>query len=217
MQVGWEISKVMETLKASGHEVSLVINAGNKNKEPQPPNEESPKSTPQSSTTSLLQDVGAQQVSHKESIDSPHHLANAEPLTNTSLSTNTSDALSSSQDTLDGIVDSPASFEGDTDFSGMEKLLVKSRLPLDLQRTSSAPLIDTGALDTSGESGLSSVDSRAEEKRVLSNGELGSLEGIDGRGEGRSKAGDDSPFERRLQMRTASDGTVVEKTKKSVS
>ena len=143
-------------------------------------------------------------------------MANAEPLTNTSLSTNTSDALSSSQDTLDDIADSPASFEGDTDFSGMEKLLVKSGLPLDLQRTSSAPLIDVGALEASDESGLSSVDSRAGEKRVLSNGELGSLEGIDGRGKGRGKAGGDSQFESRLQMRTASDGTV-EKTKKTVS
>ncbi len=224
IQVGWEISKVMETLKASGHEVSLVINAGNKesaNPE-QPANGTAPlgEISPRGKATAPLdggEDTSQGLSSHDDSYDSPLSLANAKPLTNTSQST-TSDVLSSSQDTLDDMVDSPASFEGDTDFSGMEKLLVKNR-SLDLHRTSSAPLIErerAGLLEASDESGLSSADSRVEGKRMLGNPETGSLEGVDGGEEGRSKASSSQPYEMRLQMRTASDGTV-EKAKNPVS
>ena len=60
------------------------------------------------------------------------------------------------------------------------------------------------------------MDSRAEEKRVLSNGETSSLEGVDGGRDSVGGGGSKAPYELRLQQRTASDGTV-EKAKKPVS
>lgn len=185
------MSKVIDTLKASGHEVVLVLNVGSSgNKHSDENNGPNDESTDYSC-----------QTSHDE-FRSPAD-QNAEPSTSHSLAY--SDDRSSSQDTLDDIIGSPASFEGDTDFSGLESVAITNSLPLDLHRTSSAPLIDREqevALDSSP----SSID------HCLGNGETGSLELL-ASGDSTKRT---SSFEKRLQMRTSSDG-VVEKPKKPVS
>lgn len=250
---------MIETLKASGHEVCLVINAGSSSKE------ETPDSTtePLKDDAVLIENGSDDSVltkahhpgpsQHDESCDFPSppkqnssepltntsqpsltsHTDNqnsGEPLTNTSQSTNQSDGLSSSQDTLDDIAESPASFEGDTDFSGMENILVKRRLPLDLHRTSSAPLTDKEkdvVLESSTDSYPSPPSSSSGGRSQGGKGksasvtmEMGSLECIDGAGVPSGAGGIDGSnksYEARLQqMRTSSDGSVSNK-KKTVS
>jgi hypothetical protein len=189
---------VVETLKASGHEVSLVINAGSSDDDAPPTSDPLPLG------------VGDQVDNDEESGGDPHLLArhNTDPfLTSTSQST---DGMYSSQDTLDDITESPLSFEGDTDFSGMEKVLVKSKV-LDLHRTSSAPLTHRERVEASIES---SEGGCGEGK-----GETVSLDCLDGAsGEsGNITGSENQSYESRLQMRTSSDGTVDNKPKKKVS
>lgn len=142
------------------------------------------------------------------------------PPTNTSYSSTQSDGLSSSQDTLDGITVSPASFEGDTDFSGMQNVLTQhhARGVLDLHRTSSAPLTgqEMGAvLDSSSDSCPSSTgraEGRGEEEGGSPSYREGpaSLDCVDGPAGARGQG-----YEARLNPRTSSDGTV-ERAKKQV-
>lgn len=208
MQVGWEISKVVETLKASGHEVSLVINAGSSSANHTPLSEDLPNGN--------QVDTGGDDNSALKLRETPlnnsrlltHH--NTDPcLTGSSQSTNFSDGMSSSQDTLDDIAESPVSFEGDTDFSGMEKILMKSKV-LDLHRTSSAPLTHREravVMEASTESGSSLGGG----KGSICSGETASLDCLDS-----GESSESQSYESRLQMRTSSDGTVPDKAKKKV-
>lgn len=209
---------MVETLKASGHEVSLVVNTGSSSADHTPPSEDLPNGD-QADTDrgGVAGGDGVLESPHAKS--GPGFSANqiVDPfLTGTSQSTNYSDG--SSQDTLDDIAESPASFEGDTDFSGMEKILLKSRV-LDLHRTSSAPLTHREkavALDASAESGSSSGGGRGEVKGSGDTASLNCLDGASGESGGVSVSSDNPSFESRIQMRTSSDGTV-EKAKKQVS
>lgn len=218
VQIGWEISKVVETLKASGHEVSLVINTGSSSTGHTSPSGDL-RNGDQADTggvdvTNL--DDGALRSPYDESCD--RRLSanqNSDPfVTSTSHSTNYSDGMSSSQDTLDDIAESPASFEGDTDFSGMEKILVKSKV-LDLHRTSSAPLTHREKAVVLEESGSSSGGGHGEGKGPREVGSLDCLDGASVESGGGGISSDNPSYESRLQMRTASDGTV-EKSKKQV-
>lgn len=185
----------METLKASGHEITLVINAGTSQNHGVLNGDETQDSREEDALESCEQ-------SHDESCDS-HSLTNQnhEHIANNSQSSNYSDDRSSSQDTLDDIAESPGSFEGDTDFSGMENLLKNRRIPLDLHRTSSAPLTDREkavALVTSKDSGSSHVLS--DEKTSLEEDrDSESLDAVDGSESGGHEA--------RAKRRTSSDGT----------
>lgn len=202
---------MVETLKASGHEVSLVINAG------------SSSSKRNSTTEEILNGSGGGASKSQElpSPDTPYESRLlADQSTGNSQSTYNSDGLSSSQDTLDDIVDSPASFEGDTDFGGMEKVLMKSQV-LDLHRTSSAPLTHrerTVALEASTESGPPS-GSRGGGGRDQGKRETGSLDDIDGvsveSGGSATTSVDSLSYEARLQMRTYSSDGIVDSKKVS--
>lgn len=213
---------MVETLKASGHEVSLVINVGSSNASHTPPSGELPNGDQVGSDRINDGALKSQRTSHDEAFDSQLSAnQNTNPsLTSNSQSTNYSDGMSSSQDTLDDIAESPGSFEGDTDFSGMEKVLMRSKV-LDLHRTSSAPLTHREkavVLEASTESGSSS--GRGEGKGSLCSGETGSLDCLDGAsgetGGSSSITSSSASYESRLQMRTSSDG-IVDKAKKPVS
>ena len=201
---------MVETLKASGHEVTLIINAGTSERAKKVTAEDSP----DSHTTRPVQNgagddtlkLNATEDEHSDSSHLATNQSSGEPLSSISQSTTHSDGLSSSQGTLDDITGSPASFEGDTDFSGMHNVLLHGPLdphgPLDLQRTSSAPLIDQRKVtDLSSDSYPSSagpVDGK--EGGSLCSADSTSLEGVDGGSVGGGEEG-------KRKKRTASDGT----------
>ena len=238
---------MIETLKASGHEVALVLNVGTGYKAAADEADQTADETDQAAADEAdqpavraesppglgvpngevsggtnggtLEDESAFEPHQQDSSynnDSSYSLTNqsADP---PSLSTSCSEALSSSQDTLDDLAGSPASFEGDTDFSGMERVLVNTAVSLDLHRTSSAPGRERdGRMEASIESGSSVGGGGAlaeEDKGSLYSGESGSLDCLDGAGAGSSTA--PMSFVSRLKHRTASDG-LVEKTSKQV-
>ena len=182
----------METLKASGHEVALVVNAG---------------SSKLSNEEELCDNGNEVQInSHGHSRDQSYDshsstYQTSEPLNSTSTNNN-SDSKSSSQDTLDDVAEIPASFEGEMDLS--KSAVMQS----DLHRTSSVPLTDREkavVLEASTEPGLSSVDGPLSDGKALTRdvGETASLDGLD-----------DGSYEARLQKRTVSDGNVNTATKK---
>ena len=213
---------MVETLKASGHQVSLVINAGSSTGETDhaPPLDD----LPNGNQVDIGEDSSELKpdVSLDESCDSRRVLARHNTDTSITSNSQSTDGMSSSQDTLDDIVESPVSFEGDTDFSGMEKVLMKSKV-VDLHRTSSAPLTHREravVMEASTESGTSSSGGgRGESKGSMGSAETASLDHLDGasRESGSMTGSENMSYESRLQMRTSSDGTVSGKTKKKVS
>lgn len=203
---------MVETLKASGHQVSLVINAGSSAIE-----------TDHAPPSADLPNGG--QVDAGELRDEPldgscdsHMLTRHSTDPSITSNSQSTDGMSSSQDTLDDIVESPVSFEGDTDFSGMEKVLMKSKV-VDLHRTSSAPLTHREkavVMEASTESGSSSGGGHGESKGSMGSAETASLDHLDGasRESGNMTGSENVSYESRLQMRTSSDGTVSGKKKK---
>ena len=227
VKVGWEMNEVIETLKASGHQVTLIVNTGNaKTLQRTTPDhdggEEGEEEEEEMGTGSTLQHPGEErrvarcerseedaaksisQSQEESSDDLPSSSTRNDPTT--SLSTNYSDDKSSSQDTLDDIAESPESLEGDTDFSGMENVLNRTRMPLDLHRTSSAPL----SVCRDGRGTLLEMSTDSSSTTGTHDGDLslgsevtGSLEALhmqSGKGVG--------SFESRLTSRTGSDNTV---------
>ena len=166
MKVGWELSKVVDTLKACGHQVTLILKVGphhyqngcngkedeeeeghkgeeNGVSEADKLSEEGQGPPAGENGEDGVDDGGNDEedetfVSHDLSRDSSCDSQPSHPMSDQSAS-NDQELLKSPQ--------TPESFEGDTDFSGMQ--------PLDLKRTASAPLTDkekASALEGSTES-----------------------------------------------------------------
>ncbi len=200
---------MIETLKASGHQVMLVINAGHSKNDIDTVEQV----IEDNELSGSGEHLGLSQEESCDSYSSSNHITE-EPLMNTS---HLSDDRSSTQDTLDtldDIAESPASFEGDTDFSGMENILLKNTVSLDIHRTSSAPLIhrEKGVvLEGSIESGSFSLD-HPETDSLGEGVETRSLDALDDGGSTGSET-----YVTRLQMRTSSDGTVDNPKNSAVS
>ena len=247
------MSKVIATLKACGHQVSLTINTGNA-KDLRDEGDNSSKGLEREEELGEGLTGGGRgltrhgkeegkEVSEKEEIrsvarcersvegaaqsmsqsqeesseESPLSSARSNAGLGVSLSTNASysDGRSSSQDTLDGLAESPQLLEGDTDFGGMENLLNKApsaRLPpaSDLHRTSSAPLSSRelggsgNVLEASTESGSTTGTHDEELLSLGSRVTTGSLEELDVQDGGRGA----KSFESRLNARAGSDTAV---------
>ncbi len=250
------MGKVIETLKASGHQVTLVINTGNtksfldqqqqQEEEEETGNKEERTVEGEGEEEENTRDVGEVTMGtlthplQQQHVQEERRLAKSEksvegpaksvsqsqegsseesPLSSSrsnehavgsTLLTNYSDGdgggKNSSQDTLDGIIESPESLEGDTDFSGMENILNRAHMPLDLHRTSSAPLAGSRGASGGGTPLEASTDSCStagthEEELSMGSEVTGSLDALDGGSGGRS-------FESRLTSRTGSDSTV---------
>ena len=224
-QVGWEMNKVIKTLKASGHQVTLVINTSST--KPSFPMQQTstsfhnlrhPEGEDRQDQVLWVRngdDTGKfidpfQYESCDDSLSS-QACQSADPRMNNCYTMSYSDWKSSSQDTLDDIDESADSFVEDSNFSCMEGNL-KVRMPTDLHRTSSAPLVGSRELEeadveVSPECGYTVVKRRDynRELSLASKTTGGSLKGL--------KDTNDSgiglhAFKSRLKMRTSSDGTM---------
>ncbi|XP_064405032.1 connector enhancer of kinase suppressor of ras 2-like isoform X2 [Halichondria panicea] len=138
--VGWEVSNVVETLKQSGHEVSLIL------KIPKPVNGNKEEKDDQT-------DEGVVADGSNGSCEILDPASNQMP---------ESDGLSVDDVDMEGI-HSPDGFQGDTDLSNLQSIFrMKKNASLDLKRTSSVPLTDREKADTileaQGEGALEETD-----------------------------------------------------------
>lgn len=180
-QIGWEVSNVVDTLKQSGHEVTLILKV---------PNAELVKEEERDYQT----DEGVVVDGSSGSCDPLDPSSNQ--ITDTVIE---SDGVSI--DDID-VVDSegfksPDGFDGDTDLSGLHNILKNTKLPeLEIQRTSSVPLTDRDKANSILDSKASKnpSENNADERDGFSN-----LPNVD------------RNFEQRLHQRTASDGQAISK------
>jgi len=244
------MSKVVATLKACGHQVSLTVNTGNAKvfhnkgdstteetereegltgggrgltklrKEEAEREEEEEEEVRSMARCERSVEGAAQSMSQSQEESSEESLlssarSNAGPAVSLSANASYSDDHSSSQDTLDGLVESPPLLEGDTDFSGMENILSKAPLARvhpasDLHRTSSAPLsfretVEQGSVLEASTESCSTTGTHNEELLSLGSGvATGSLEGLDMHDGARGA----KSFESRLNARAGSDTAV---------
>ena len=216
------------TLKASGHEVTLIINIGsNRPSAPQQLNN--------GAKTALDQEEGRQVDQtqcdgHEEKVmkrvgQSQEELYDGSrpSLTNQNqdlpmgniLSMDYYDSRSSSQDTLDDIDGCSDSFQEDGTFCSLEPVWNKMRKPLDLTRTSSAPVssffseVEQEGLEVSTDS-TSTMGTQMEYVRELTFGSAaptgGSLEALPRSNEAAMTR--PSLKASRFKLRTSSDGTM---------
>ena len=198
MQVGWELAKVVDTLKACGHRVTLILKVGPyhyQNGCSKPDKEEQADGDGEGDVVEEGEERERDQG--REEDESINDGADEEIFVSRDSSRDSSCDIQSHQlsdhsanNELEGSKSpqTPDSFEGDTDFSGMQ--------PLDLKRTTSAPLTErerASALEASTESTADSLNAGS------------SCEEVDGSPVMRKG---DMSFEERLQNRSSGDGRL---------
>ena len=204
-QVAWELAKVVDTLKACGHMVTLILKVGphhyqngcskeeeadegevmvDREEEREQEEEEKDEVEGKREDEEEEEECGGDNdetfVSHDSSRDSS---CDSQPQQYQLSDHSATNELEDSKSPR-----TPESFEGDTDFSGMQ--------PLDLKRTSSAPLTDkekASAFEASTESTGDSLNAAS------------SCEEVDGSPVIKRE---DMSFEQRLENRTSSDGRL---------
>lgn len=209
------MNNVIRMLKASGHQITLIINTGSARPSSLPQHarpahhyQHQRRKGEEDERDQARCERNGDDIDQCQDESCDDSLSNTDPRTSNINAMNYSDGKSSSQDTVDDIAGSPVSFGGDTRFNGMGNILSKVRMPVDLHRTSSAPLVSEIRAGLEASTDSSCAGTEREYDRELDLGSVttgGSLQGLDCTDESEMVL---PTFKDRLKLRTSSDGTV---------